>query len=292
MASVDEPRRVLARLIELLSDIQARMVLRFIRTIRQEPVMVANPVSDLMANAEFAREFATGLAFHHALQESPLTKKAFEYLFRDACQAAGWDAQIGASATYPGADILVNGVGISLKTEGAANIRADLIHISKFRESAATKTMTRPDEFQQFIQTVLLPHLLQYDRIIMLRSFSLSRLSTWRGRPTPLKAAASLTDQAFSMLESAAHDGNRVVYLLVEIPVSLLRLMGQLLPEEIELLGTAGSAKARVVENQETVFNLFFDGSDNKVQLQSILMSRCVLHGMWSIPLQAAAEAN
>lgn len=276
---------MLIRLVDELSPVQQRLVIRFIQAIKQEPVAVRWNASNLVGADDFFEVFSRELVFHHGVSRSPLTKKAFEYSFAEACRAAGWTAVVGASATNPGADVVVADIGFSLKTEGAQNIRFESIHISKFRESAATKSFTTPDQFNTYTRSTLLQHLQEYDRIVMLRSFSIDRLANWKS-DRRLVLDNSMESQSRKLIDAAAATGNSVAYMLVEIPIGVLRQMGTLSPSDFSVISSAGSTSASVRSaSGQTLFTLVFDGSDNKVTIRNLQLSACQIHAAWSIPV-------
>ena len=285
----EDLRPQLINLVEGLSPVQQRLVLRFIQAIRQEPAAFRNPASELVMVDEFFAVMTRELVFHHGLHVTPLTKKAFEYTFAAACKAAGWEAIVGSSATNPGADVVVEDVGFSLKTEGAQSIRFDHIHISKFRESAGTKGFTTTAQFAEYTRSTLMQHLQEYDRILMLRSFSLDRLATWRSTPS-LPLDNSPESQSRQLLDAAAVSGDNVVYMLVEIPLDVLKLMGNLRTNDFSSITGSGSTSAPVTDDGQVAFTLSYDGSDNKVTIRNLRLDACEIHAAWSIPVKRDAD--
>ncbi|MFT4039102.1 MAG: hypothetical protein QM692_13030 [Thermomicrobiales bacterium] len=262
-----------------LHPLQRSMLVRTATAMTHAPLLVKDPGSALLNDDQFREVLTNRLVAHHANHTEPLTKLSFEYAFVEACNAAGWSASRGKSATFPGADIVVDGVGVSLKTQADNNIKYGSIHISKLRESASMKGKSGQSDYLWFVQSTLLPHLQSYDRVLMLRAFSQTRIASLRGgRP-----ATIIGSDAISHAEATGCD---VIYQLVEIPIALLRRVGTLIATDFAIVGTKGSARALVsTDTGQPAFELFFDGSDDKIQIQKLNIAYCTVHGTWSIPL-------
>lgn len=212
----------------------------------------SNPNSDL-ATPIFCEYFASRLLIHHAVVEEKLNKKSFEYIFRDALRHDGRTARITASDVHSGADLIVDGTRISLKTEASKSIRSRKITISKFMEA---RWIRNRDAYglAHLASDRLRKHLADYDRIVMLRAFYLTT--------------------------------NQVKYDLVEIPHNLLALATQLEPDDITLSqGRSGGGSALVRQNGREAFTLKFDGSVEKVTITNLLVDLCTFHGTWNVPL-------
>ena len=211
-----------------------------------------NTGSDL-ASPTFYEYFASRLLIHHAVVEEKLNKKSFEYIFRDALRNDGKLAELSASSVHSGADIVSDKTRFSLKTEASRNIRSAKITISKFMEARWIRDQDEAGLAQQSAR-MLGEHLKGYDRIVMLRAFYLNTA--------------------------------QVKYDLVEIPHALLLLATQVKAQDIVLSrGSSGGGSAIVRQNGQTVFTIKFDGSVEKVTIANLLVSRCVSHASWCIPL-------
>jgi hypothetical protein len=211
-----------------------------------------NPNSDITTPL-FSEYFASRLLMHHAVGEEKLNKKSFEYLFRDALRHDGKTAEIMASGVSPGADIVVDGTRISLKTEASKDIRDRKITISKLMEARWIRDQDALG-LAQLAGERLREHLASYDRIIMLRAFN------------PTKG--------------------QVNYNLVEIPYDLMTLALGLQPGDIKPNpGRNGGGSVVFRDQGLDVFTLRFDGSVEKVTVTNLLIDRCISHGIWHIPL-------
>ncbi len=193
----------------------------------------------------------------HATNEAKLTKKAFEYAFRAASVAAGRSAFITTSQTNPGADVTVDGVAFSLKTEAAAGMRADRITISKLSEARWIQQCATLEELAQATATRIPAHLQKYERILTLRARSLS----------PIK----------------------VQYELIEIPRAVLLQVRTLTAADFSPRTPQGGSSASVKLNGGEAFTLRLDGSDGKVTITNLHMSVCIRHCDWAIPTVTAA---
>jgi Type II site-specific deoxyribonuclease len=211
-----------------------------------------NPNSDI-ATPLFSEYFASRLLIHHAVVEEKLNKKSFEYIFRDALRHDGKTAVITASDVSPGADIVVDGTRISLKTEASKDIRDRKITISKLMEARWIRDQDA-SELAQHAGDRLREHLAGYDRIVMLRAFKLTQ--------------------------------GQVNYHLVEIPHDLLALAVGLQPGDIKLNpGRNGGGSVVLRDQGLDVFTLRLDGSVEKVTVTNLLVDRCISHGVWNILL-------
>lgn len=212
-----------------------------------------NPTSDLITN-EILESLGDRLVMHHATSRQALSKDKFEFAFEAALKAANVDAELTKSRTHPGQDIKINGVPFNLKTEAAANIKMDYLHVSKWME-LGKGAWDIAEQHERFLH-----HLKQYDRILSFR-----RLSATEG----------LTS-----------------YELVEIPKDLLlrsesveikmkeNSKQALIPATITVLDDDGG----------TILELYFDaGSERKLQVKKIAKAHCIVHATWSFGTDLAA---
>ncbi len=202
-------------------------------------------VSDIVTPVFDAR-FIASLMVHHTINQHRLDKKPFEYAFRDALNADGRVARLDPSETNPGADIVIDGVPCSLKTEGAKKISREYIVISKVMESAWMKGFGSLAEFHASIKTRIRPHFDKYQRMFMLRAFPMEILRAVE--KVPLAALGPITKK---------HGTSAVVKL-----------------------------------NGSPVWNLKFDGSDDKITLTDLPVIKCRHHASWRVTWnQVAGES-
>ncbi len=209
--------------------------------------------SDITVPA-FVENFENRLLLHHATNDDKLKKKAFEFAFKRASQAAGRVATIVSSQTNPGADVIVDGVHFSCKTEGSSGIHPTRLTISKLMEARWIRECRTPKDFAKAVTGRVAHHLQQYQRIISLRGF----------------------DQPVT---------NSVFYELLEIPLDVLRACGGLTPRDFSPRTGSGGSSAWVSIRGERVFRLILDGSVEKVTITNLSRDHCVCHAGWTVPL-------
>ena len=108
---------------------------------------------------------------HHASSAVPLKKENFEHILEMSFKRAGADAQRSSSMTERGADLKVDNVTLSLKTEAAKGLKPKSITISKLMEAAWIKTITSTEDIPHLVKSMVMPHFRNYDRIFILRSY-------------------------------------------------------------------------------------------------------------------------
>lgn len=195
------------------------------------------------------------LRIHHAMSRQPLTKAPFEYALEKALNRSKVSSALADSATNPGHDITIDGVRFSLKTEAAAAIREDFVHISKWMEMGKGEWDPPNVQLPRFLE-----HLNGYDRILVMRCLE--------------------------------RTGNRYRYELVEIPRTLLleAKHGLVKPAKKTTQATMPHHCDVASEDGAKKFSLYFDaGAERKLQVRDLRKDLCVLHATWrfeSAPLQ------
>lgn len=208
--------------------------------------------SSNIVSPEFSADFSNRLLLHHATNQDKFKKKAFEFAFCESCRAIGKAASINADPTNPGADVTVDNVKFSLKTEASASTNRKKILISKLMEAAWVRDCLTGEDFLRHVNSRIVTHLNKYERILALRAYDLA--------------------------------GGFVEYSLVEIPVSLLLRMSDLKPESFSPRTAKGSSGAEVLIDGVAAFRLTLDGSVEKVTINRLLMSFCQIHATWKVP--------
>ena len=239
-----------------------------IRAIDDEACLVIESLVDALAlvienhiaedtdivTARFSKNFKTRLQIHHATTREKFKKKSFEYAFQEACKAAGWHADMTLSGTFAGNDVTVKGVRYSLKTEASAKIMNNVITISKFAEAAWIRDCRTSQDFRDKCVARVETHIGHYDRILILRAFSVNN------------------DQA-------------VRYDLLEIPRSLFEAISNLSPEDFGPRTTKGGSSAKVTIDGKHVYSIRLDGSVEKITISSLKTSFCKQHASWTVPI-------
>jgi hypothetical protein len=212
-----------------------------------------NPDSDLVADG-FGDSILNRLRLHHATSEQKFNKTSFEFAFTAAARYAGRRAAKTVAHTFSGADVVVDGVRWSLKTEGATNMSPTTITISKFCEARWIRDCIDEDDFARETTARILRHLSEYDRVVTLRGTYID-------------------------------DGAAVQYDLVEIPHDMLMAVQDLTPDDFSPRTAAGSSTARVYYKGTEAFVIVLDGSVEKITLRNIKVSKCITHATWVVPV-------
>jgi hypothetical protein len=215
--------------------------------------------SDL-CSPQFVEEFQNRLVLYHALNDDVLKKKTFEFAFARAAKAAGKNVSINSNPTEPGTDVVVDGTNFSLKTEAARDIGRNLIKISKLMEARWIRDCKNKGDFIKGIKTRVLPHLSEYERILMLRAFKV--------------------------------DKNAFEYRLVEIPHSVLAAVENVKTADFSKPTSNNSTTAPVYYNGSTAFRVRFDGSVEKVTIERLSEDLCVVHAVWAISVVNVLESG
>ncbi len=246
-----DPVDELFAVVRQLAPAQVQLLLNMAQAMSDGLTSTINPVSDLLDTATVAT-FANILLMHHANHREKFNKKGFEYAFVTAALAGGKTATLVTSATNPGADVLVNGVAFSLKTEAAQSIRRGYIFISKLMEARWIRECRTPEAFLQGVLQAVVPQLQQYQRILVLRAFDLATA--------------------------------KVQYDLIEIPRDLLLEVAGLQVADFRLhTGRSGGSHADVLIAGRKAFTLNLEGSVEKVQIRGLDVARCIWHGSWVV---------
>jgi hypothetical protein len=201
----------------------------------------------------FSRNFRQRLQIHHATHEEAFKKKTFEFAFKSASIASGRKAEMDTNDTSPGYDVIVDGQKFSLKTEAGKSINPKYITISKLMEARWMRECLTGVDFQRGMKH-LMGHFSKYDRVLILR--------------------AVRVDEPFRGMR----------YDLLEIPLSLLKLVEKLLPTDFAPRGEkSGGSSATVKSGNEEGFKLRLDGSVEKVTINRLKVSLCKKHASWTV---------
>lgn len=241
----------LIRLAESLPAPRLGILIEMARALHDIRVNVtAAPGSDIVT-PDFADSFTARLVVYHSMHDEKMSKKTFEYMFQGACKASGRNAVINPNTVNAGADLMIDGVPFSLKTEASRDIRPTKIHISKFMEARWIRDCLDQNAFASEAAARVLKHLATYSRIVILRAFNIP--------------------------------GGGFKYDLYEIPLELLSRIGELLPQDYKPRTAGGSSSALVKVAGETAFRLQLDGSVEKITLTGLDLKFCQFHASWSV---------
>ena len=244
-------------LIDSLSNLRPRQferVVQLVNTLAEGTTYSIDPESDFVTR-EVASDFGDQLRLHHNASAIPFTKDKFEYALVSTLNDAGHEAEKMANGN-PGADITVDGVPWSLKTQADASIKADKLHISKYMELGKGAWETAGDVAK--LREKMFGHMTKYERIFSLRC----------------------------LIRTPVADGSIVYgYELVEIPKSLLARSAN---SPIEMKVSSGQvpkpASCSVYSDAGPLdFELYFDGgTERKLQIRNLAKRNCLVHATWT----------
>lgn len=186
------------------------------------------------------------LISHHSSSRQALSKDRFEHALESALNSSNIHAELVKSRTNPGHDITINHVPVGLKSEAAANIRMDTIHISKWMELGKGEW-----KFELLLERFL-NHLKNYERVFTLRCYRA--------------------------------DAQSALYELVEIPKKLLLEAERCeLSESTSSKQNPKPGYGKVKDASGSLkYQLYFDGgSERKLQIQHLKKSCCIVHARW-----------
>lgn len=193
------------------------------------------------------------LLSHHAGSRQALSKDRFEFALEAALNDSGIPASLVKSRTNRGHDLTIAGAPVSLKTEAAANIREDSVHVSKWME------LGKGEWKLPLLRDMFLEHMRSYDQIFTLRCLD--------------------TDPA------------HVRYELVEIPKALMLEASNCqleVREDSRQNPKPGYGYVRDATGQ-LKFALYFDGgTERKLQIKSLRKDLCKIHATWSFGLASS----
>ena len=117
---------------------------------------------------EWIEYFGLALSVHHGTTSDPLAQKAFETVFRNACESVGWETAAPDSETTRFLDLKISRTRsadqkLSLKSTAAQNLSRSTLHISKLTEAAWIQDMRTArarqektvDLFRQYFPSIL-----------------------------------------------------------------------------------------------------------------------------------------
>ncbi len=241
----------LEQVIRELNSVQKTLLLEMAKAMTRKIEEDINQSSDILV-PEFATNFSNRLLIHHATHAEKFGKKAFEYAFASASTSVGKTANIVSRSNNPGADVVVDGVAFSLKTEASAGLKRDKITISKLMEARWIRDCKTPEDFANRVKNRVAVHSQQYQRILILRAYDVSQ--------------------------------SEVKYDLIEIPRSLLLEIGNLTAHDFSNRTAGGGSRADVYVSGRKAFTLRLDGSVEKVAVSGLATDICFYHGSWMIP--------
>ena len=183
-----------------------------------------------------------------------MAQKAFETVFRSACESVDWETSTPDSATTRFLDLkIIADSGserkLSLKSTAAKNLSQSTLHISKLTEAAWVQDMRAASHRQERTQELFEQYLNAVDSIMMLRAFR-------TGQEVPSK------------------------YQLVEIPTEIFR---SLLDAPQAAFSADGPTIDCAYAGLDVAARVHLDRSDAKITIKQIQLAACIEHVTWEM---------
>jgi hypothetical protein len=197
----------------------------------------------------FTKDFLGNLrqlvGLHHTVYPNlPPQGIFFEALVEQAFLRSGWKRNqvVATNPNQPQHDLTVGGTKISLKTETGKVAKRERISITKL-----CTTETGDWTSEALIQHTL-RHLSRYDHILMMRAI-------W--------------------------ETQKFCYQALEIPLELLRRIIHIMVESSGRRTGRQSLSGFVIEGEDQIFQIRFDGADGKCQIKNLRLDRCLILAEW-----------
>ncbi|MEI8207090.1 MAG: hypothetical protein WCG03_09465 [Kiritimatiellales bacterium] len=209
-----------------------------------------HPKSDLVDD-HLLRDFGDVLRIHHCFSKEALSKDRFEYAFEKILNQCGRVAELAPKGN-PGHDITISGIPCSLKTQADANIKEDMLHISKFMELGKGRWSARVKDLEG-LRDQFFKHMTAYERIFSLRCLS----------KDPKHWHYELVEIPKSLLEEAVNGKLSICHKSTQSPK----------PGYCDVMDINGELK----------YQLYFDGgTERKLQIKNLRKNLCVVHATWA----------
>jgi len=185
---------------------------------------------------------------HHSIYPRLPPQGIFlEALVEQGFLLAGWTREqiVPTIPNSPRHDLLVGSVRLSIKSETGRATKANAVSITKL---CTTET---GDWNADFLVSHAIAHLGRHDRMLMLR---------------------------------AVWDEPAFVYQLLEIPLDLLRRMQAVSFAPVGTRSGRRSLAADIMDGEERLYRVHFDGADGKCQIHNLLVGRCRMLRGWREP--------
>ena len=241
--------------IDTLSPMAVRFVARLVNSLANAPTSNAVTETWLTGHPEWIEYFGLALSAHHGTTTEPLGLTGFEVVFRNACEALGWQVDPPGAATRRFVDVgLTSADGVrrrlSLKSTAARRLSERTAHISKLTEAAWIQDVRGARARRQHTLELFRAYREAVDAILLLRTF--------RADPQEIPAR----------------------YQLVEIPSAVFASLEDA-PE------AAFAADGPVIDcaygGLTSAARVAIDRSDAKVTVRSIQLRACTIHVEWHL---------
>ena len=239
--------------LESLSPTAIRFVARMVDSLSSPPTaQLSASETWLTAVPEWIEYFGLALSVHHGATSEPLAQKGFEAVFRNACEAVGWN--VGEPETQRFLDLTLRRGDLperklSLKSTAAKNISRSTAHISKLTEAAWVQDMRTARERRDRTLGLFRAYAEAVDAIMMLRAFR-------DGQEIPVR------------------------YQLLEIPTAIFR---SLQDAPVAAFNADGPTIDCAYGGSPTAARVSLDRSDAKITVKQIRLSVCTVHAEWQM---------
>jgi hypothetical protein len=266
----------------ILSKTQIEIITKIKEAFQLAEEAKVNPKSDLCENRNFTDYFSNLFAVYHSITEHKFEKKSFEFAFKYASIASGFDCEITKNSSHQGEDVIRDGVRISLKTEGQKNVNN--LTISKFSEARfiaeskseveerSIRALPKNDPKREQLLSQLVASRSGHRRQTLVENF----LTTFRHHFDSYERIIILKANIETDINSEV-TGYR--YRLIEIPMEILALALTLTPEDFSpVKGNGGSSATVKSAEGKVMFSVVLDGSVEKITLRGIKIDECFTH--------------
>lgn len=239
--------------LDALSPTGIRFVARMVESLYAPPQARVNEQGTWLT-ADWIEYFGLALSVHHGTTTEPLAQKAFETVFRNACESVDWAVGKPVSETQRFLDLEIKRDGsakqkLSLKSTAAQRLSRTSVHISKLTEAAWVQDMRSAKDRQERTLALFEEYINAVDSIMMLRAFR-------QGQNIPSK------------------------YQLVEIPSEIF-LSLQNAP--LASFNADGPTIDCSYGGHDVAARVSLDRSDAKITVKQIKLAACTVHVEWEI---------
>ena len=239
--------------LDALSPTGIRFVARMVESLARPPQAKVNERGTWFT-PEWIEYFGLALSVHHGTTSDPLAQKAFETVFRNACESVGWETAAPDSETTRFLDLKISRTRsaeqkLSLKSTAAQNLSRSTLHISKLTEAAWIQDMRTARARQEKTVDLFRQYLDAVDSIVMLRAFRM-------GQETPAR------------------------YQLVEIPTGIFRSLSD---APLHAFNADGPTVDCSYGGLDVAARVSLDRSDSKITIKQIQLAACTEHVTWEM---------
>ncbi len=281
------PEEDLVEAINNLSVTQKNLLNRIIDSFEAGVVVTINPDSDLCKSSEFSEYFSNLFCVYHSITEHKFEKKSFEFAFKHASIASGYESDINNNPSHQGEDVTRGLEKISLKTEGEKS--KNTFKISKFSEArfiANYKTEIEENEIRELPDSD--PSKRNKMKILLSRRSNDLLPKLVEEFQKTLKHHLSNYDRIIALKTRANEADEKIVsysYRLIEIPKILLEKSLCLSDKDFKPLKGNGGTSASVNVDGIKLYGVTLDGSVEKISITGIKISECITHAEFIVPV-------